>query len=1326
MWPWIVVGQQELSVPPKRRFEVPWASTASASVGKAASVADSIKTAYSVSRSVGSFLVSRFMGEQVPVPANVLSAQPDAPAGGEAAGLAAAAAASEPPACRWRNVYAVLRNRSLLLYTDEDQTECAEIVLLHQYRVSMFPIHTPDSEMYLRTNPIALIPRASAHGRSLASRRVGGVGATVASTSSLVQSLAAATGIGGPGAAALANPLEQELFLYAPTGSDKEDWFFMLRRASKLPSQADSAALSTGHPSADPTRAYIEAMEKLISNTRAGVDAPANAGAARSSSSKSGSERHRRDRSGKHRSHAVPASPADQASTAWLNALVGRAFVAVHANPYIKDWVIHRLMRRAPHAVQPNSFLGDIVIQDLHVGNSLPVLSNPRLLDISVNGDMNIEVDIDYTGGVRVEAATVANLSVAALDAYMKPITVPIVVAVTIKRFSARVLLKIKPFWETNRVWFGFYRQPELKLELEVEPIISNKLIKIQMVNQVIERRIKQALEESVMLPNMDDLSFWPFEDIIGSFPYGFDSDSDSEFEGDDYDVDGDDGVDALHAGVHESAPLLHPHGASANQAVLAETTAQRESSASAPAAAEASAGSLRQRRPSEPRRVQPGPNNLNLRADSAVLSPVSMASVPAHVPAPSAAMHPLSQSFHSRSGSASQSESSGSVPVPSSANTARPPSLAAPSTPRAPRSPALMLPVAAAAASEVEPTLDHESTPRAGRLGVQHLEPDPAVPSLTVSEPTPETPDVSGDSTSAAPPPPAAQVYLEYLGSAAFSLGAKARQFHLDTAASFVVSSVTTITTPAVSYARQTSTAYKNYIKSTAAMLGLKAIDRLGLTPDHRLNGAEGVESSGIDPASPDMAGQSSGSSTPPGSAARRESSSSMQSLATSGMPPASASSLSESPRSSNNLSRASNSSLSAASAGALAEDPAPPRSVTGLLATGASIAQGPAAHGPSPSPVPLRQPSQPPQQQPLRKKSSRVFSLLGVNITTSAPRPPPIDFEDAASPTSVMTSGSRSIRHKRSRGGLMAGAAGLNSSTSSLAASTSSSAAAAPPSLRHRTSRDSGHLSWASSRDCLQSTSSHADASLDAASEVSGISAAQSMASASSAASASSLHRKRDDRSQAAAVDSSKPMLLSRFGEELRRANLPYSVYTGPDSEAIEESPQEHLLPAAASGRSPSPRAVSPATPPSPKGPKMRRSSTYLSVVGASSAVAAVEALSMRDQVYSVSAMHPHVQQQQQQPPQRKLRHRHSHQPQRLRHDGADWASANGSVDPRTLRHHMSASLQAATTPRAAARGLRSPTSSSSIAGMSSDEGGPTPVQRSPLLHRANSRPF
>ncbi|KAJ3318190.1 hypothetical protein HDV06_000777 [Boothiomyces sp. JEL0866] len=329
------------------------------------------------------------------------------------------------PKVKYKDCFGVLKHKTLFLYTDEKQVECAKVILIPQYKILLHPDTLTDHELFIRHNPIVLM----AYDEAMLN-------------------------------------MDRELYIYTPTSSEKEDWFIMLRRASKLPAFADSAALSMFYQEVDPVRQHVEAMKKLVANTTSDSE--------------------------------------ELLATAWLNALVD--------------------------GDENASFLGDIVIREVDVGNSLPVLSNPKLVNISVDGDMLIEMDIDYTGGVRVEAATQASLSVPAWDAYMKPITVPIVVAVKINKFSARVLFKIKPFWESNRIWFGFYRQPELKLELEVEPIISNKLIKIQMVNQVIERRIKQSLEAYVMLPNMDDLSFWDFEDLNGS-PFKSDDFSDGEVE---------------------------------------------------------------------------------------------------------------------------------------------------------------------------------------------------------------------------------------------------------------------------------------------------------------------------------------------------------------------------------------------------------------------------------------------------------------------------------------------------------------------------------------------------------------------------------------------------------------------------------------------------------------------------------------------------------------------------------------------------------------------------------------------------------------------------
>ncbi|KAJ3101729.1 hypothetical protein HDU97_001079 [Phlyctochytrium planicorne] len=387
-----------------------------------------------------SYLLSRFMGESPPLPAiAVASKTVENPYN------------SRPP---WRNVFAVLKHKTLFVYSSDERLECLDIILLTEFKVELFPEHLKDSDIYLRETPIRLRLKDAPAG--LGDEPTG-------------------------------------LYLYTASGSDKEDWLFMLRRAAHLPPHADTGALSVHFQESEPMRHFTDAMVKL-QNTVESLE---------------GAEVH---------------------ATAWINALIGRAFVGLHANPRIKDWVINKLSRRYTRA-RGTSILGDIVIQDLFVGDSIPILSNPKLLGFSSEGDVNVEVDIDYTGGVRVEAATVATISVSAFEPYVKPLEIPLVVAIKVKRFSARVLIKIKPFWETSRVWVGFYQEPGLKLELDVEPIISNKLIRLQVVNQIIERRIKEALNELVVLPNMDDFSFWPADGKGGIF---WDSDDEEEDENED------------------------------------------------------------------------------------------------------------------------------------------------------------------------------------------------------------------------------------------------------------------------------------------------------------------------------------------------------------------------------------------------------------------------------------------------------------------------------------------------------------------------------------------------------------------------------------------------------------------------------------------------------------------------------------------------------------------------------------------------------------------------------------------------------------------------
>jgi hypothetical protein len=153
------------------------------------------------------------------------------------------------------------------------------------------------------------------------------------------------------------------IYLYFPTSSEKEDWFCKLCRCKKLPNGFKKDKIMEFYKDLEPVRAYENGMQKLQDTLK----------------------------------------NLDSDSPIWLNALLGRAFISIHSNPRIKMWIMENITRRMAHVHRNSaSFLGDIVIKDLDVGDSLPIISNPRLLDISNEGDMEIELDLDYTGGTFI------------------------------------------------------------------------------------------------------------------------------------------------------------------------------------------------------------------------------------------------------------------------------------------------------------------------------------------------------------------------------------------------------------------------------------------------------------------------------------------------------------------------------------------------------------------------------------------------------------------------------------------------------------------------------------------------------------------------------------------------------------------------------------------------------------------------------------------------------------------------------------------------------------------------------------------------------------
>lgn len=82
--------------------------------------------------------------------------------------------------------------------------------------------------------------------------------------------------------------------------------------------------------------------------------------------------------------------------------------------------------------------------------------------------------------------------------------------AAVLKKLEGRVLIRIKPP-PSNRIWVAFESTP--KMELIIEPIISQRSITYRPILQLIENRVREVIEETIVFPHFDDL---PFTDTAG------------------------------------------------------------------------------------------------------------------------------------------------------------------------------------------------------------------------------------------------------------------------------------------------------------------------------------------------------------------------------------------------------------------------------------------------------------------------------------------------------------------------------------------------------------------------------------------------------------------------------------------------------------------------------------------------------------------------------------------------------------------------------------------------------------------------------------------
>lgn len=254
-----------------------------------------------------------------------------------------------------------------------------------------------------------------------------------------------------------------EFFIYVGNNVEKEDWYFSLIRASDATSDAVENTLLNSDISAKTAHFKTRDVLTLIQTLN---------------------------------------STEGQLTTKWLNALLGRLFLGVQQTESLSLYLRDRLYKKLTKINKPG-FLDDFIIESVDVGTAAPFFTNPHLKELTVDGLTRIGFNVLYRGGLSFIVSTKVNIN---LSSRFKKREVRIELKMTVKELSGPMVLLIKPP-PTDRIWYAFETEPHL--DLDVEPVVSARQLSYNMITNVIKSKFKEAIKESLVLPFMDDISFY-------------------------------------------------------------------------------------------------------------------------------------------------------------------------------------------------------------------------------------------------------------------------------------------------------------------------------------------------------------------------------------------------------------------------------------------------------------------------------------------------------------------------------------------------------------------------------------------------------------------------------------------------------------------------------------------------------------------------------------------------------------------------------------------------------------------------------------------------
>lgn len=126
--------------------------------------------------------------------------------------------------------------------------------------------------------------------------------------------------------------------------------------------------------------------------------------------------------------------------------------------------------------------------------------------EINPDGTLVISAHVSYNGGLSVTIATKLDLT---FGTKFTTREVDLVLKISLVNLEGPMLIKLKPP-PSNRFWYCYEVEPTLNFQ--IEPILSSKSLNYSFITSTIEKKFREAVKESLVMPYWDDIEFFNTE----------------------------------------------------------------------------------------------------------------------------------------------------------------------------------------------------------------------------------------------------------------------------------------------------------------------------------------------------------------------------------------------------------------------------------------------------------------------------------------------------------------------------------------------------------------------------------------------------------------------------------------------------------------------------------------------------------------------------------------------------------------------------------------------------------------------------------------------